>query len=116
MPGRTNLEKSVTYINRWMTGLYSQRSPLFTPMSSMGLQMIQRMDTLWDGADMDISHNMTLIRRPGFGTYCSQQLTAGDFPQRFFSFKNVAGTVRAMVETPSGVFQFTTSTTTKIIT
>ncbi len=115
MPGRANFEKDDLYINRFMTGLYSQRSPLFTPMSSMGLQTIQRLDTLFDGADMDLSHNLTLIRRPGFGTYCSAPLTAGDFPQKFFSFKNVAGVTRAMVETPSGVYQFDTGTVTQVI-
>lgn len=116
MAGRVNLEKNVTYLNRFMTGLYSQRSPLFTPMSTMGLQVIQRMDSLWDGENTDISHSMTLIRRPGFGTYCSQQLTAGDYPQKYFSFKNTAGVVRAMVETPSAVSVFTATGVTEVIT
>jgi hypothetical protein len=115
MPGRTNLEKSVTYINRWYSGEYSQRSPLFTPMSSMGLQIIQRMDTLWAGNDMDVSHQMTLIRRPGFSRYSSTSLGTS-YPQKYFSFKNTAGNIWAMVETPAAVSWFNTTSTTAVIT
>jgi hypothetical protein len=98
-----------------MTGQYSFRSPIFTPISSMGLQIVQRQDSFLGGADMDVSPKMTLIRRPGFGLFSTAQLAVGDFPQKYFSFKNTAGTIRALVETPSGVYQFTPTAVTKII-
>jgi len=49
-----NVEAQGIWIQRWMTGLVTQRSPLFTPMSAMGLQFISRMDALIDGHDMEI--------------------------------------------------------------
>jgi len=114
MPGRSNLENSDIYLNRFQTGLYSNRSPLFTPISAMGLQMFQRQDSFIAGADMDISPRMTLIRRPGFGQYSSAALNAGDFPQKYFSFKTTSGTIFDLVETPSGIWEFTTTTVTKL--
>jgi hypothetical protein len=110
------LEDGGLYINRWQIGLYKQRSPLFTPMSSMGIQLVNRLDSLWDGQNIDISHNFTLVRRPGFTRYCSTAFGASDYPLSFFSFKNTSGTIKLMVDTPTKLYWFNTSSITAVIT
>jgi hypothetical protein len=113
---KRNIESGGIYINKWTTGLYNNRSPLFVPISAMGLQMISRMDTLWDGLNADLSHQMTLQRRPGFLRYCSTAFSSSEYPQQFFSFKNTSGTIKAMVETPTKVEWFDTTTVNTVIT
>jgi hypothetical protein len=101
-----NLEKSDIYINKFWTGEYSQRSPLFAPVSAMGIQMVSRMDTLWDGLNVEISHNSTLQRRYGFNRYCSAAFGTSEYPLAFYSFKNTDGTIKAIVDTPTRVAWF----------
>jgi hypothetical protein len=109
-----NLEKNDIYINRWMTGLNTNRSPLFSPLSSQGLQVISRYDTLWDGLNTDISHQMTLVRRYGFTRYCSTAVSGSEYPLNFYSFKNTSGTVRAMLDTNTNVSYFDGSSITSL--
>lgn len=109
-----NLEKNDIYINRFSTGLYNNRSPLFSPLSAMGLQTISRYDTLWDGLNMDISHQQTLVRRPGFTRYCSTALGGSEYPLSFFSMKNTQGTVHAMLDTNLNVSYFNGSSITNL--
>jgi len=109
-----NLESSGLYINRWATGLYTQRSPLYVPVSAMGLQTISRLDTLWDGLNVEISPLMTPVRRPGYGLYCSTAFGSSDYPLQYFSFKNLSGTIKNLVDTPTKVVSFTTSTQTTV--
>jgi hypothetical protein len=104
-----NLEAGEIYINRWMTGLLTQRSPLFTPISAMGLQTISRQDTLADGLNAEISPVMTPVRRPGYGQYCSAAFGSSDFPLAFYSFKNLSGTIKTVADTPTKLSAFTTS-------
>jgi hypothetical protein len=69
-----NLEKEGLYISRWWTGVIDNRSPLFTPMSAMGVQIIERQDTLWDGLNVMITPQYTLKRRYGNTKACSVAL------------------------------------------
>jgi hypothetical protein len=103
------------YINKWWTGLVTQRSPLFVPVSALGNQVVARHDSLLDGTNIEVSPNMTLVRRPGFPAYCSTSLGA-EKPLQFFSFKNTAGTIKAMVDTESRVAYFTDSAITSVFT
>jgi hypothetical protein len=96
----------------WITGLVTQRHPLYTPISAMGLQTIQRMDTLWDGLNWEISPVMTPVRRPGYGTYLNHTFNGGNIPLLFHSFKNLSGTIATLVDTISTVYTFTPSTVT----
>jgi len=109
-----NLEKSSIYINKFSTGMWNNRSPLFTELSSLGVQVISRYDTLWDGLNMDISHQMTLVRRYGFLRYCSTAFGSDEVPLNFFSFKNTTGVIKAMVDTTSNVSYFTSSSITSL--
>ena len=102
------------YINKWQTGVYKQRSPLFVPLSAMGVQILSRLDTLWDGLNVEISSKMTLMRRYGFARYCSTQFGSSDFPLAFYSFKNLSGTIKAMVDTPTKLVWFNTTSQTTV--
>lgn len=103
------------YINKFTSGVYTERSPLFVPLSAMGVQIISKIDTLWDGGlNMEVSSKMTLLRRPGNPRYCSTQFGSSDFPQGYFSFKNLSGTINLMVDTPTKVVSFTTSSQTTV--
>jgi hypothetical protein len=104
------------WIQRWMTGLVTARSPLFTPISAMGLQFISRMDALIDGLNMEISPNMTKVRRPAYSRFCSTAFGAGDFPLNFFSFQNTSGTIYPLADTPGHVYNFTNTLNTSVLT
>lgn len=115
MPNAPNIRRNIAesaeniYVNRFWSGEVTQRSALFTPISALGLQIISRHDTLFGGADMELSPNMTLVRRYGHSRYCSAAFGASDWPLAYFSFKNIAGTIALLVDTPTMVAKFTSS-------
>ena len=116
-----NLESGQIYIPSFHSGLYTQRNPIFTPLSAMGLQMISRYDTLWDGLNMELSNESTLQRRPGFPVFCATPIvnlygsgsvfdaSTDIFPLTFFSFKNNKGDIRLMMDTNDAVYTFDTA-------
>jgi hypothetical protein len=107
-----NLETSGLYINHWLSGLVTQRSPLYVPVSAMGLQTINRLDTLWDGLNAEISPLFTPVRRPGYGQYCSATFSVPILA--FHSFKNLSGTVRTLADSTVNVGSFNTTTNTLV--
>jgi len=109
-----NLEQSGLYINRFWSGVNTNRSPIFAPLSQMGLQVLKRLDTLWDGLNAEISPKMTLTRRYGFSKYCSTAFGSSDYPLAFYSFKNLSGTIYNLVDTPTHVYKYTTSAITSV--
>lgn len=96
--------------------MITNRSPLFTPISSFGIQMVQRMDALIGGLNMEISPKATLWRRFPFTRFCSTQFGANDWPLTWTSFKNLSGTIYPIVDTPTHVYSFTPSSMTAIYT
>jgi hypothetical protein len=97
------------YINRWLTGQYTNRSPLYVPVSALGIQVISSRDVLWDGLNVELTPQMTLARRYGFSRFCSSAFGSSDWPLAFSSFKNLSGTIKLMVDTPTKVVSFTAS-------
>ena len=71
-----NLESGQIYIPSWHSGLYTQRNPIFTPLSAMGLQIVSRYDTLADGLNMELSNSNTIQRRPGFPIFCASPIVS----------------------------------------
>jgi hypothetical protein len=110
-----NVEAQGIWIQRWMTGLVTQRSPLFTPISAMGLQFISRMDALIDGLNMEISPIMTLTRRPAYPRFCSTAFGAGDYPLNFYSFQNTSGAIYPLADTPNKVYNFTATSNLSVL-
>jgi len=111
-----NVEAQGLWISRWMTGLVTQRSPLFTPVSSLGLQVISRMDALIDGQNMEVSPIMTLVRRPAYPRFSSVAFGTGDYPLNFFSFQNTSGTIFPLADTPNKVYNFTATMNAAVLT
>lgn len=114
---RRNVAESADniYINRWWTGEITNRSPLFTPLSALGLQVISRHDTLWTGgSNMEISPTMTLVRRYGFSKYCMGVFGSNDYPLNYASFKNTSGAIALLVDTPTMVASFNGTTITSL--
>lgn len=111
-----NVESQGLWIQRWMTGLVTQRSPLFTPISAMGLQFVSRLDALIDGLNMEVSPIMTLVRRPAYPRFSSVAFGGGDFPLNYYSFQNTSGTIFPLVDTPNKVYQFSATTNTAVLT
>lgn len=111
---RRNLEQGDIYLNHFWSGLVTNRSPLFTPISSFGIQMIQRMDCLIGGLNMELSPKATLWRRYGFTQYCTAGFGTAQWPRAFYGFKNIAGALRPVVDTQTAVLSFSSSTQTQI--
>jgi hypothetical protein len=107
------MPKQILYLQRFGTGLVSQRSPLVTPVASHGLNLVERRDALIDGLNVELSNSETIVRRPGLTNYCSATV---DKPIGFYSFRNIAGTIRLLLDTESKVQQFTDSLVTDIFT
>lgn len=94
---------SSLYINRFWSGLFTNRCALFTPLTALGIQVIQRQDTLIGGANMQITPQFTLRRRYGFLRACSAAFASTEIPQAFSSYEDLSGTVRDIVDTNLGV-------------
>lgn len=91
------------YINRFLTGLNTQRSPLVTPFSYAGLTKIDRLDALIDGLNIELSNSGTLQRRPGFSKYSPNALNAGEVPRNVYSWRDANGTIRTVFDLTSKV-------------
>lgn len=104
------------FLNRFWTGLYLNRSPLYTPISALGIQLIQRQDALFGGSNMQLTPQFTLRRRYGFLKACSQAFGSSEWPLTFTAFENLAGTIKQIVDTQTNVYSYTSSALTSIYT
>lgn len=69
------------YINRWITGLVTQRNPFVQSGGRPDYRFYGgRPDTLIDGLNMEVTNSGTLKRRPGFSSF-----SAGTFPTAVLS-------------------------------
>jgi hypothetical protein len=102
------------YISEFLSGLYTQRSPLVTPTTSQGLSTVVRTDSLIDGLNIELSNEGTLVRSAGYSRYCAVAFAAGEWPLAFSGFRNLTGVIRTLVDTQNAVYQFTTNTLTSI--
>lgn len=113
MANKIQQDPNELYINLWRTGLYTQRSPIVVPIAAQGLQVVQRYDVLADGVNMELSNSNSLVRRPGFPLYCEQlfsDFNDTDYPLNFYSFENLQGAITNLVDTPSAVYSFDSTT------
>lgn len=103
------------YLNHWITGSVENRSLLFTPFSALGVQLLPRQDAFCDGQNMENSPQATFARSYGFSRYCSTAFGASDYPIGGWSFKNLSGTLKTIVDCPTKLANFTTSAQTTIL-
>ena len=113
---KRNLEAGQIYIPLWINGLHVNRSPLFTPLSSMGIQMVSRYDTLWGGSNMELSMQNTLMRRPGYPKWCTSAFGSSEWPLAFYSYKNLSGSITTLVDTQTNTYTFTPTSKTSLLT
>jgi hypothetical protein len=73
------------------------------------------MDTLWGGSNMELTMQNTMARRPGFPTYDTVPLPAGDIADQFFSYQNLSGSITTLVDTQTAVYIFTPSSLSSIL-
>ena len=104
------------YINKWWTGLYKNRSPLFTPVSALGIQLIARQDALWDGLNMTVTPQFTVKRRYGHLKASSVAFGASEWPLTWFDFQKLDGSITLLADTQTNVYTWTSSTKTSIYT
>lgn len=98
------------YLDSFFAGLFTNRSALTTPKDNYGTE---RLDTLIDGSNVEISSRKTLVRRPGYPNYCSQAFGVGEWPLNFWGGR-IAETLFNLVDTQAAIYTFTTSALTSI--
>src|ERR1039458_1842569 len=104
---KRNLENGQIFIPRWHSGVNVNRSPLSTPLSAFGMQIISNYDTLWGGSNMELSQQNTLVRRPGYPTFCTQAFGPSEWPLAFYSYKSLSGAITPLVDTQTNIYSFT---------
>src|SRR5579872_6226127 len=102
------------HIERFFSGLQTNRNPLVTPILISGMHIIPREDVLFDGLNMEISPKHTLARRPGLPTYCTQ--TFGSETALGYFSARLNGTLYRLLNTNAKVYTFDPTTLTSIYT
>lgn len=100
-------------IQRWYSGLFTNRNQLVTPIAVQGMHVIEKYDTLIDGLNMELSPRNTVVRRPGWSVQSSAAVAN---PLGFNSFRNIAGSVFPLVDTATKVQTFGPSSVTDLFT
>lgn len=86
-----------------LTGLYSQRHVFHDPSNVVSQKFYGgRPDSLWDGQNVELSNQLTIIRR--FGTSLFSSATYPQAPTCGFSFQLTNGTVQVLIDTPGAVY------------
>ncbi len=78
------------YISNFSIGLWSNRSPFSLPGNNPS--------ALLDGLNCEITPQHTVKRRAGFSSLLSTTLAVEETAQRFFSFRQLDGTLRLIVD------------------
>ena len=97
-------------------GLNTNRQPLFSALTGVGLQVIQFKDYLIDGLNVECSDHFTLQRAPGFVKFSSAQLANLEKVNQFYSTRDLSGNVYPLVDTNQNLYKMTPSALTSILT
>jgi hypothetical protein len=91
---------SPLFIDRKMTGLYTQRNPLHDPSDVVTAKFYGgRPDSLWMGSNIELTNRLTLQRRPGLIPFSTDLYPTP--PNRTFAFELTNGTIQVLVDTGS---------------
>jgi len=95
------------FIDRSMTGIYTQRNPLHDPSDTVTAKYYGgRPDALWMGSNIELTNRLTLQRRPGLIPFSTDLYPTA--PNRTFAFELTDGTIRVVVDSGStGVLAIT---------
>lgn len=97
-------------------GLNTNRQPLFSALTGVGLQVIQFKDYLIDGVNVECTDRFTLQRAPGFVKYCSQQLASSEKVLQFYDTRDLSGNVYTLADTNQNLYTVTPSALTSLLT
>lgn len=91
------------FTSRFLTGYYSNRSLLRSPLQSLysDFYHIGATDTLCDGLNSELSVRQTMLRRPGNPLY-STGTTAGAIDS-FYSFQHFDGSIQVIADSSADV-------------
>jgi hypothetical protein len=100
------------HINRFFTGLWTNRSPLREGAVEYLLEKFysgSRFDSVYGGQNTELTPKLTWARRPGLSVYNSQTFTA---PNTFYEFRITdpntgIESIRVIVDTPTAVYDGT---------
>ena len=97
-------EAGAIEIERFYTGVISNRNPLAVPVKMMGRRLIELYDAILSGQNAEISVRSTIQRAAGFIPYNINPVSG--IPQKFYAFQSTAqpGTIFPVVDTSTGVF------------
>jgi hypothetical protein len=70
----------ILYVNRFITGLHTNRSPLVSPTDGN--------DAVIDGSNMELGDDLVWRRRAGISKFFTGQLSAGEIPRRFYTWRS----------------------------
>lgn len=103
------------YFDRFHSGLFTNRNPLYTPKQIVGMSVIPEVDVLIDGLNTEITPQQTLARRPGFPNFSSATFGSSEWPLAFYSCR-LQGVLYNIVDTQVGVYTFDSGTLTLLYT
>lgn len=102
------------HINRFYSGLITQRSPLFTPWYAAGMHIIEKHDALIDGLNTDINNSLSLIRRAGFTSLLTS--SAGSNPDALYGWHDLSSNYYTLIDCSNALLQSVNGITTSILT
>lgn len=100
-------------ITRWLKGLVTQRNPIDTPYSIVGMNIISHNDALFDGFNIEVTSNNTLMRRWGLSQWTTAPFSDNMIIDGFWNFRNLAGIIRTVASSDHGFFAITPTSTMK---
>lgn len=100
------------HIDRWSSGLYTNRAATSTPVRYSAGHAIPLLDALIDGLNVEISPANTLTRRPGYPKYCS--VSYGSETPKAFAGAILNGILSRLLDTDVNVYSFDPTTLTSI--
>jgi hypothetical protein len=104
-------------IDRFLSGLITRRSQLIPPLKALGspINLVKFFDALTEpSTNIECSDNLTLQRRPGFSTYCSQQLLPNETVNQFYSVRRLDGSITVLLDTNLALYTMTPTALTQI--
>lgn len=90
------------HIARLETGLFTNRNPLHDPASWYVSKYGGYPDALIDGSNMEISNQLTLIRRPGLSQWSTEVVP--DQVNWFYDWHTLTCGVKVVVDTPTSTY------------
>lgn len=103
------------YFDRFYSGLFTNRNPLYTPKRIVGMSVVPQNDILIDGLNMEITPQQTLARRPGLPNFCSVAFGVSEWPLATYSCR-LQGVLYNFVDTQVAIYLFTASSLTLLYT